>query len=90
MHSVPDKALVSGSSNCAMICRVGFEWTSIRPTIWRKIVNQAYDYISMNRSHRISYLELYLLNVHQNTLRTLSAMISSIILLRGAKFEHVC
>jgi len=54
MHSVPDKALVPVSSNCAMVCRVGFEWTSILPTIWRKIVNQAYDYISTNRSYRIS------------------------------------
>jgi len=81
MHSVPDKALVPVSSNCAMVCRVGFEWTSVLPTIWRKIVNQAYDYISMNRSYRIRYLEMYLLNVYHNILRSLSAMILTLIVL---------
>lgn len=32
MCSVADKALVTTTSNCAMVCRVGLEWTASPPT----------------------------------------------------------
>jgi hypothetical protein len=37
MRSVADKALVTTTSNCAVVCRVGFKWTVSLPTGYKGI-----------------------------------------------------